>query len=210
MSEIRYLRSVHTCRIETFSAFTRVQKSRCIIRSIFAMCRRNTQNAFCFIRVASLQTIFHFSFLFFDICWLDDKVRVLFGKFSYSLQNTALDGMVWLGIGLVGACEIAFKIDEAMLKTFKSDCAVTGQEKSEPNFLKLAERRKKPVSSRKKPVSSRKKPQSASRACAFDMETHPDIRMPRLHVSKEHRDIRMIHLWNRFRTAPDSVSYCSG
>ena len=50
--------------------------------------------------------------------------------------------MVRLGIGPVGACEIAFKIDEAMLKTFKSDCAVTGQEKSGPKFLKLAERRK--------------------------------------------------------------------
>ena len=39
---------------------------------------------------------------------------------------------------------------------------------------------------------------------------HPDIRMPRLHVSEEHQDIQMIHLWNRFRTAPDSVEYCSG
>ena len=36
---------------------------------------------------------------------------------------------------------------------------------------------------------------------------HPDIRMPCLHVSKEHLDIRIIHLWNRFRTAPDSVHF---
>ena len=55
-----------------------------------------------------------------------------------------------LEIGPVNACEIAFKIDEAMWKTFKSDCAVTGQEKSERKFLKLAERRKKPLSSRRK------------------------------------------------------------
>ena len=39
-----------------------------------------------------------------------------------------------LKIGLVNACEMAFKIEEAMWKTFKSDCAVTGQEKSERKF----------------------------------------------------------------------------
>ena len=47
-----------------------------------------------------------------------------------------------LEIGPVSACIKAFKIDEAMWKPFKSDCAVTGQEKSGRNFLKLAERRK--------------------------------------------------------------------
>ena len=51
--------------------------------------------------------------------------------------------MDWLEIGPVNACEMAFKIDEAMWKTFKSDCVVTGQEKSDRKFLKLAERRKK-------------------------------------------------------------------
>ena len=44
-------------------------------------------------------------------------------------------------IGPVGACEKAFKIDEAIKENFKSDCAVTGQEKSERKFLNVAERR---------------------------------------------------------------------
>ena len=44
------------------------------------------------------------------------------------------------------ACEMAFKIDEAMWKS--------GQEKSERKFLKLAERRKNPLSSRRKPQST--------------------------------------------------------
>ena len=36
------LRSIYTCQIETLSAFTRVQTSRCIIRDILALCQRNT------------------------------------------------------------------------------------------------------------------------------------------------------------------------
>ena len=48
-----------------------------------------------------------------------------------------------LEIGPVNACKKTFKIDEAMWKTFKSDCAVKGQEKGEGKFLKLAKRRKK-------------------------------------------------------------------
>ena len=51
------------------------------IPDILAMCRRNTPMLF-FGQVACLQTLFHFSFLFVDVCWLDDKVKVLFGKFS--------------------------------------------------------------------------------------------------------------------------------
>ena len=53
-----------------------------------------------------------------------------------------------------------------------------GQEKSEGKFLKLAKRRKK---------TAFKSKETAERM-------RSDIRMPRLHVSKEHRDIRMIHL----------------
>ena len=86
-----------------------------------------------------------------------------------------------LEVGPVNAYKMAFKIDEA----------------SERKFLMLAKRRKK------KPFSSRRKPQSA---CAMTSE-YPDAR---LHVSKEHRDIRMIQLRNRFRTAPDSEAHCSG
>ena len=48
-----------------------------------------------------------------------------------------------LEIGPVNACKKAFKIDEAMWKTFKSDCAVEGQEKSEGNVLKLRKEEKK-------------------------------------------------------------------
>ena len=51
--------------------------------------------------------------------------------------------MDYLEIGPVNARKMAFKNDEAMWKTFKTDCAVPGQEKSERTFLKLAERRKK-------------------------------------------------------------------
>ena len=80
-----YLRGVYTCRIETFSAFTRVQTSGCIIRGILAKCRRNTQMFFFFGQVACLQTLFHFFLSFVDLCWLDDKVKVLFGKSSYRL-----------------------------------------------------------------------------------------------------------------------------
>ena len=86
----------------------------------------------------------------------------------------------WIYMGLVNTCEMPFKIDEAMWKTFKSDCAVTGQEKSERKFLTLAERRKTVFKSK----------ETAERM-------RSDIRisgLPRLHLSEEHRDIRMIHL----------------
>ena len=83
-----FLRSVHTCRIEAFSAFTRLQISGCIIRGILALCRRNTQMLF-FGQVACLQTLFHFflSFLLMFVGWttrskfclvssvIDDSVR---------------------------------------------------------------------------------------------------------------------------------------
>ena len=39
-----------------------------------------------------------------------------------------------LEIGPVNACIKAFNIDEAMWKTFKSDCVVKGQEKNEGKF----------------------------------------------------------------------------
>ena len=105
------------------------------------------------------------------------RSKFLFGKFSYRLYNTALDGMDLLKIGPVNARETALKIDEVMWKTFKSDCAsaVTGQEKSERKFLKLAERRKNPL-------QNRFQVEGNHRAHA---QWHPDIRMPRLHVSEE-------------------------
>ena len=46
--------------------------------------------------------------------------------------------------------------------------------------------------------------------CRAHAQWHPDIRMPRLHMSEEHRDIRMVHLSNRFRTVLEGVAYWSG
>ena len=80
-----YLGSVYTCRIETFSAFTRLQISGCIIRGILAMCRRNTQMLFLLVKLHAFTLSSNVSFLFIDVCWLNDKVKVLFGKFSYRL-----------------------------------------------------------------------------------------------------------------------------
>ena len=46
----------------------------------------------------------------FLLMFVDDKVKVLGGKFSYRLENTALDGMDILEISPVKACEMALKI----------------------------------------------------------------------------------------------------
>ena len=100
-----------------------------------------------------------------------------------------------LEIGPVNACEMAFKLLTKLCGKLLNHIVLL-QEKSERKFLKLAERRKKPLSSRRKPHS----------ACAVTS----GYRMPRLHVSEEHRNIRIIHLWYHFRTAPDSIAYCSG
>ena len=88
---------------------------------------------FCLIK-ACLQTFFHFFFLFVDLGWLD-KVKVLFGKFSYPLSNSVR----WHGSTMNCCCQMhvkisAFKIDGATRKTFKSDCAATGQQKSQKKF----------------------------------------------------------------------------
>ena len=78
-----------------------------------------------------------------------------------------------LEIGPVNACNKAFKIDEAMWKTFKSDCAVKGQEKSEGKFLKL-----------RKEEKIRRKPQSA---CAVT-SGYPDAPFTRLQRAPGHPD----------------------
>ena len=83
-----------------------------------------------------------------------------------------------LEIGPVNACEMAFKNGKAMWKTFKSDCAVPGQERSERKFLKLAERRKK------KALSSRRKPQSA---CAVT-SGYPNAPFTRIRRAPGHPD----------------------
>ena len=108
------------------------------------MCRRNTQMLFLLVKLHAFTLSSNVSFIFIDVCWLNDKVKVLLGSsvFNYKTQ-LALDGMDLLEIGPLDACKKDFIIDEAMWKTFKSDCAVKGQEKSEGKFLKLAKRRKK-------------------------------------------------------------------
>ena len=67
-----------------------------------------------------------------------------------------------LKIGIVNACEMAFKIEGAMWKTYKSDCAVTGQEKSERKFWSL----------RKEEKATFKSKETADR-----MRMHSDIRI---------------------------------
>ena len=95
------------------------------------------------------------------------------------------------------ACEMAFQIDEAIWKTFKTDCtsAVTGKEKGERKFLKLAERRK-----------NRFQVEGNHRAYA---QWHSDIQIPRVRVSEKHRDIR-ISPWagsgiRTFRSTPPAT-----
>ena len=78
------------------------------------------------------------------------------------------------------------KLTKLCGKLFKWDCAVTGQEKSEWKFLKLEESRK-----------NRFQVEGNRREHA---QWHPDIRMLRQNVSEEHRDIRMIHLWNQWNS----------
>ena len=77
-----------------------------------------------------------------------------------------------LEIDPVHACEMAFKIDEAMWKPFKSDCAVAGKENSERRFLK------------KKPLSCRRKEQ---RACAVTFG-YPDAPLTRVRRALGHLD----------------------
>ena len=64
------------------------------------MCRRNAQMLF-LVKFHAFTLSFNFSFLFVDVCWLDNKVKVLFDRFSYQLKNTALDGMDQLEFGPV-------------------------------------------------------------------------------------------------------------
>ena len=137
-----YHRSVYTCWIETYSAFTRVQASRCILRGILTVWRRNAQ-VLSFGQVACLQTLFHFFFLFVDLCWLGDMVYFLFGKFSYWLWNTALDGKVRLGIGPANACETAFLNSWSNVENFEIRlCCHRTRKEWKKKFLKLAERKK--------------------------------------------------------------------
>ena len=63
-------------------------------------------------------------FLLMFVGWTTrSKFCLVSSVIDYKTQ-LALDGMDLLGIGPVDACKKDFKIDEAMWKTFKSDCAV--------------------------------------------------------------------------------------
>ena len=81
-----YLRSVYTCRIETFLAFTRVQTSRMHFTAAYSLCVGETRNRLFFWSTCMpSNSLPFFSSLFVDVCWPGEKVKILFGKFSYRL-----------------------------------------------------------------------------------------------------------------------------
>ena len=105
-----------------------------------------------------------------------------------------------LGIGPAKVCEIAFKIDKPMRKIFKSDCAVTGQEKSEQKFLKLAEGKKNRFKSKK----------TAERMRRHEITPgYPDALFTRVRRALRHPDDPPLNCFQTC-TAPDSIAYCSG
>ena len=94
------------------------------------MCSRNTQCFFFLVKLHAFKLSSTLSF--FLLMFVGWTTRSKFCLVSSVIDyKTALDGMDLPENSPVNACEMAFKIDEAMWKTFKSDCAVTGQEKSE-------------------------------------------------------------------------------
>ena len=92
-------------------------------------------------------------------------------------------------LGPVNACEIAFKIDEAMhvWKLLTQIVLSQDQKKKEQKVFEAGQKKKE----RKTCFKSEKKTAERVR---IRHETHPDIRMPRLRVFEEHRDIWMTHL----------------
>ena len=113
-----------------------------ILRGRLAVCRRNTQMHFFFGQVACLQTLFHFSFLFVDVSWLDDKVKVL-GCLASSVIDYKRQRRIWHGYtgNWSCACEMAFKIDEPWWKLLNQiGCYRTG--KARKNVLEGCGRRK--------------------------------------------------------------------
>ena len=88
MSEIRISSGrLHVSDRNVFGVYTcpdiRMHYTRPMM--ILAMCRRNTQMLFFLVKLHAFKLSSISSFLFVDVCWLDDKVNVLFGKFSYRL-----------------------------------------------------------------------------------------------------------------------------
>ena len=185
---------LHACRIETFSTFTRVQTSGCIIRSILAKCRRNTQMLF-LCQVTCLQTLFHFFrlFLLMFVGWKKRSTICLVSSISTIKHSVRWHGK--LKIGRVNACEMAFKIDEAMWKLLNQVVLLQDKKRAKECFWRLRKE--------ENTLSSRRKPQSA---CAVTSR-YPDAPFSRVRSAQWHPDDPPL---KSFRTAPDSVAYCFG
>ena len=78
-----------------FGAFTRVELKRFrrlhvsrypdALYAAYSLCVGEIRKCFSLVKLHAFKLSSIFSFLFVDVCWLDDKVKILFGKFSYRL-----------------------------------------------------------------------------------------------------------------------------
>ena len=53
--------------------------------AVYSLSVGEIRKCFFLVKLHAFKLSFIFSFLFVDVCWLDDKVKVLFGKSSYRL-----------------------------------------------------------------------------------------------------------------------------
>ena len=85
-----YLRTVYTCRIETFSAFTRVQTSGCIIYAVYSLCVGEIRKCFLFVKLHAfkLSSIFPFFLLKF-VGWMTSS--------KFCLVSSVIDNKTALG-----------------------------------------------------------------------------------------------------------------
>ena len=80
---------------DIFGAFTRVGSKRFrrlhvsrhpdALYAAYSLSVGEIRKCFFLVKLHAFKLSFIFSFLFVDVCWLDDKVKVLFGKSSYRL-----------------------------------------------------------------------------------------------------------------------------
>ena len=80
---------------DIFGAFTRVgsKRFRCLhvsrhpdaLYAAYSLCVGEIRKCFFLVKLHAFKVSSIFSFLFVDVCWLDDKGKVLFGLFSYRL-----------------------------------------------------------------------------------------------------------------------------
>ena len=132
-------------RISSEKRFQRLHVSRHpdVLYAAYSLCVAEIRKCFFFVKLHAfkLSSIFPFFLLIFVGLTTRSKFCLVSSVFDYE-TTVRWHYMDRLGIGPVNACEPAFKFNEALSKTLKWECAVTGQEKSEEKFLKLGERRK--------------------------------------------------------------------